>query len=212
MHEGAPVTQWLLRCTGGLHRIHAPVAAPRPGPCPPNGPRRSDRPVERALTPVSHAAGRRPREHTMTGHRPPPSEDSTTDLVRWAVFSCVLVPVVLVLYGTSLMRRHGDRARPRRRHGRLPYPPAPVGARRGPPGPGGAGAPSRTPSQERRRAPSRRSSHRRKHTGRLTGFHTPGRLFSANFHVPRVLGSDYPPTRVPPARIGSPEPRAPYVD
>ncbi|WP_328747686.1 hypothetical protein OHT57_19285 [Streptomyces sp. NBC_00285] len=38
----------------------------------------------------------------MTGHRPPPSEDSTTDLVRWAVFSCVLVPVVLVLYGTSL--------------------------------------------------------------------------------------------------------------
>lgn len=37
----------------------------------------------------------------MTGHRPP-SEDSATDLVRWAVFSCVLVPVVLVLYGTSL--------------------------------------------------------------------------------------------------------------
>jgi hypothetical protein len=37
----------------------------------------------------------------MTGHRPP-SEDSSTDVVRWAVFSCVLVPVVLVWYGTSL--------------------------------------------------------------------------------------------------------------
>ena len=37
----------------------------------------------------------------MTGHRPP-SEDSSTEVVRWAVFSCVLVPVVLVWYGTSL--------------------------------------------------------------------------------------------------------------
>ncbi|MDH6551093.1 hypothetical protein M2164_005354 [Streptomyces sp. SAI-208] len=37
----------------------------------------------------------------MTGHRPP-SEDSSTDVVRWAAFSCVLVPVVLVWYGTSL--------------------------------------------------------------------------------------------------------------
>jgi hypothetical protein len=37
----------------------------------------------------------------MTGHRPP-SEDSSTDVIRWAAFSCVLVPVVLVWYGTSL--------------------------------------------------------------------------------------------------------------
>jgi len=37
----------------------------------------------------------------MTGHRPP-AEDSTTDVVRWAAFSCVLVPVVLLWYGTSL--------------------------------------------------------------------------------------------------------------
>ncbi|KPH99566.1 hypothetical protein OK074_0695 [Actinobacteria bacterium OK074] len=28
--------------------------------------------------------------------------DAATDVVRWSVFSCVLVPVVLVLYGTSL--------------------------------------------------------------------------------------------------------------
>ncbi|NEB04697.1 hypothetical protein [Streptomyces sp. SID13726] len=37
----------------------------------------------------------------MTGHRPP-AEESSTDVVRWAAFSCVLVPVVLVWYGTSL--------------------------------------------------------------------------------------------------------------
>ncbi|MCL8012832.1 hypothetical protein [Streptomyces sp. AS02] len=36
----------------------------------------------------------------MTGPRTP-SEDSAT-VVRWAVFSCVLVPVVLLWYGTSL--------------------------------------------------------------------------------------------------------------
>jgi hypothetical protein len=31
-----------------------------------------------------------------------PTEDSATDVVRWAAFSCVLVPVVLLWYGTSL--------------------------------------------------------------------------------------------------------------
>ncbi|MDL2076430.1 hypothetical protein QNN03_08275 [Streptomyces sp. GXMU-J15] len=35
----------------------------------------------------------------MPGQQP---QDSTTDVVRWAVFSCVLVPVVLLWYGTSL--------------------------------------------------------------------------------------------------------------
>ncbi|WP_030314188.1 hypothetical protein [Streptomyces sp. NRRL B-3229] len=40
----------------------------------------------------------------MTGHRTPSedSRDSSTDVVRWAVFSCALVPVVLLWYGTSL--------------------------------------------------------------------------------------------------------------
>jgi hypothetical protein len=37
----------------------------------------------------------------MSGHRPP-SEESATNVVRWAAFSCVLVPVVLLWYGTSL--------------------------------------------------------------------------------------------------------------
>ncbi|EGX60157.1 hypothetical protein SZN_09551 [Streptomyces zinciresistens K42] len=37
----------------------------------------------------------------MTGPRIP-AEDSATEVVRWAAFSCVLVPVVLLWYGTSL--------------------------------------------------------------------------------------------------------------
>ncbi|MDF3146705.1 MULTISPECIES: hypothetical protein [unclassified Streptomyces] len=37
----------------------------------------------------------------MPGPRTP-SDDSATDVVRWAAFSCVLVPVVLLWYGTSL--------------------------------------------------------------------------------------------------------------
>lgn len=32
----------------------------------------------------------------------PHPADTATDVVRWAAFSCVLVPVVLVWYGTSL--------------------------------------------------------------------------------------------------------------
>ncbi|MFE1442122.1 hypothetical protein [Streptomyces sp. NPDC058739] len=37
-------------------------------------------------------------------HPSPPgaARESSTDVVRWAAFSCVLVPVVLVGYGTSL--------------------------------------------------------------------------------------------------------------
>lgn len=31
-----------------------------------------------------------------------PGDDRTTELIRWAAFSCVIVPVVLLWYGTSL--------------------------------------------------------------------------------------------------------------
>ncbi|WP_405872491.1 MULTISPECIES: hypothetical protein [unclassified Streptomyces] len=31
-----------------------------------------------------------------------PPQDTATDVVRWAAFSCVLVPVVLLWYGSSL--------------------------------------------------------------------------------------------------------------
>ncbi|MER6034965.1 hypothetical protein ABT133_13785 [Streptomyces sp. NPDC001835] len=32
---------------------------------------------------------------------PRPAPDTTSDVIRWAAFSCVLVPVVLLWYGTS---------------------------------------------------------------------------------------------------------------
>ncbi|MGW7268193.1 hypothetical protein [Streptomyces sp. NPDC054842] len=65
---------------------------------------------------MSHDLGKHwsTREHTVpvpeTASQPapaarppaPPPQDTASDVVRWAAFSCVLVPVVLVLYGTSL--------------------------------------------------------------------------------------------------------------
>jgi hypothetical protein len=33
---------------------------------------------------------------------PRPAPDTVGELIRWAAFSCVLVPVVLLWYGTSL--------------------------------------------------------------------------------------------------------------
>ncbi|GGR66727.1 hypothetical protein GCM10010269_01810 [Streptomyces humidus] len=33
---------------------------------------------------------------------PRPGDDRTADLIRWAAFACVLVPVVLLWYGASL--------------------------------------------------------------------------------------------------------------
>ncbi|MEU7422800.1 hypothetical protein ACGFX8_02780 [Streptomyces sp. NPDC048362] len=42
----------------------------------------------------------------MSGPRPNPdphtTSDTVSDVIRWAAFSCVLVPVVLLWYGTSL--------------------------------------------------------------------------------------------------------------
>lgn len=32
---------------------------------------------------------------------PAPTPDTVSDVIRWAAFSCVLVPVVLLWYGTS---------------------------------------------------------------------------------------------------------------
>jgi hypothetical protein len=54
----------------------------------------------------AHSAGGRPGNPGPPGRPPAPAEpvmpDTATDVVRWAAFSCVLVPVVLVWYGTSL--------------------------------------------------------------------------------------------------------------
>ena len=43
-----------------------------------------------------------PRPTPDTPRATNPSQETATDVVRWAAFSCVLVPVVLVWYGTSL--------------------------------------------------------------------------------------------------------------
>jgi hypothetical protein len=41
--------------------------------------------------------------HSSGAHSAPPAApDTASDVVRWAAFSCVLVPVVLVWFGTSL--------------------------------------------------------------------------------------------------------------
>ncbi|MEV7418228.1 hypothetical protein [Streptomyces sp. NPDC089919] len=46
-----------------------------------------------------------PPVHPVQQSAPPtpvhPSGDPAGDVVRWAAFSCLLVPVVLVVYGTS---------------------------------------------------------------------------------------------------------------
>ncbi|MGW5656645.1 hypothetical protein [Streptomyces humi] len=49
-------------------------------------------------------SGPRPtaRDPRSAGRRSRPAPDTTGDVVRWAAFSCVLVPVVLLWYGTSL--------------------------------------------------------------------------------------------------------------
>ncbi|MER8044353.1 hypothetical protein [Streptomyces sp. NPDC094032] len=48
-------------------------------------------------TPAPRGRGRAPEEEPGA-----PGPDAASDVVRWAVFCCVLVPVVLVVYGTSL--------------------------------------------------------------------------------------------------------------
>ncbi|CAL9428996.1 hypothetical protein SUDANB58_02007 [Streptomyces sp. enrichment culture] len=43
-----------------------------------------------------------PRTPHGPRHADPRGRDGVTDLVRWAAFSCVLVPVVLLWFGASL--------------------------------------------------------------------------------------------------------------
>ncbi len=48
-----------------------------------------------------HQHAEPPSGATGGGPAAPPPRDGVTDLVRWAAFSVVLVPVVLLYYGTS---------------------------------------------------------------------------------------------------------------
>ncbi|MFI7013517.1 hypothetical protein PV963_16835 [Streptomyces coeruleorubidus] len=43
-----------------------------------------------------------PRPASEADRATPPPRDSATEVVRWAAFSCLLVPVVLLGYGASL--------------------------------------------------------------------------------------------------------------
>ena len=43
-----------------------------------------------------------PRPAAEADRATPPPRDTATDVVRWAAFSCLLVPVVLLGYGASL--------------------------------------------------------------------------------------------------------------
>lgn len=43
-----------------------------------------------------------PHPNPETPRTTTPPQDAATDVVRWAAFSCVLVPVILLWYGTSL--------------------------------------------------------------------------------------------------------------
>jgi hypothetical protein len=112
MPEAAPVWQWLLPRTDGLGTVREPPVRP------------SDRPDHHALNVRTHSnrecavpgpsivyppdaasSERRPPESAHEGRREntePSGTDTVSDVVRWAAFSCVLVPVVLVGYGISL--------------------------------------------------------------------------------------------------------------
>ncbi|MFF7789419.1 hypothetical protein [Streptomyces sp. NPDC007991] len=43
-----------------------------------------------------------PRPAAEADRAAPPPRDTATDVVRWAAFSCLLVPLVLLAYGASL--------------------------------------------------------------------------------------------------------------
>ncbi|MBB4979296.1 MULTISPECIES: hypothetical protein [Streptomyces] len=74
----------------GRRRAPGPSAAAEPGADPRTETRTDPRAETRTETVVDIAVG--------TGG----GAEQTGDVVRWAVFCCALVPVVLVLYGTSL--------------------------------------------------------------------------------------------------------------
>ncbi|MGW0467472.1 hypothetical protein ACWDX6_19640 [Streptomyces sp. NPDC003027] len=76
----------------------AATAAQPPVPAPPRGRRRA--PGRPASTAPAAGATTEPTGRASGGAGA--AGDTAGDVVRWAVFCCGLVPVVLVVYGTSL--------------------------------------------------------------------------------------------------------------
>ncbi|MFF3610347.1 hypothetical protein [Streptomyces sp. NPDC002580] len=83
-----------------------PGAVPRPAPAPSASPARPgpSGSVGSPTLPGSAAFPAAPLSGSRPGTLPPapPTTDTVSEVVRWAAFSCVLVPVVLLWYGTSL--------------------------------------------------------------------------------------------------------------
>ncbi|SPF03334.1 hypothetical protein [Streptomyces sp. MA5143a] len=78
------------------------MSAPRPARQSPHPAPDAPRTVPDTPRP-SVADGPPPADGPPLAAAPSPAHsDTATDVVRWAAFSCVLVPVVLVWYGTSL--------------------------------------------------------------------------------------------------------------
>ncbi|MFF8843081.1 hypothetical protein ACF08N_10140 [Streptomyces sp. NPDC015127] len=77
-------------------------------PAHPSAPRRGRRRIPRpAAAPAEYAAANAPGRTVPSSVPSPvpssgPAADAASDVVRWAAFTCLLVPVVLVVYGTSV--------------------------------------------------------------------------------------------------------------
>jgi hypothetical protein len=128
LQQSAPVAHWVARRLGGRRPSvgrSPPPADPAADPAvdPAADPAvdvrasdrkppllvapRSPRRLQGAFVPARPSApAPDPSPAPQHGQRveaaPRPSSDSASDVVRWAAFSCVVVPVVLVVYGTSV--------------------------------------------------------------------------------------------------------------
>lgn len=78
--------------------------ASEPSPAPQHGRRRAPRQSpDAAAAPAEHTPHpSHPSLPSRAPHPSSPSSESASEVVRWAAFSCLLVPVVLVVYGTSV--------------------------------------------------------------------------------------------------------------
>ncbi|MEU3598510.1 hypothetical protein ABZ714_07220 [Streptomyces sp. NPDC006798] len=76
-----------------------PPAHPPPATGPGRGPGRTDSPAAPGAPDDPHTSG---ASDTPYATGVPGSAEAADDVVRWAAFSCLLVPVVLVGYGASV--------------------------------------------------------------------------------------------------------------
>lgn len=88
-----------------------PAPPPASDPAHPSAPRRGRRRTPRpAAAPATTAPGWATaspdpgRNTALSVPSPGRAADAAGDVVRWAAFTCLLVPVVLVVYGTSVGR------------------------------------------------------------------------------------------------------------